>query len=108
ACSGGSPPADAPAAATAAVAAAAAAAGLAGLAEHSLLAAVTGPDGTRYRALETIRQYGAERLGEAGELAEAHTRHLRWCLAEAEALGDSRVSDWSEGRPHGAPATPHP
>ena len=39
-----------------------AAAGLAGLAEHSLLTAITGPDGTRYRALETIRQYGAERL----------------------------------------------
>jgi len=81
-----------------AVAAADAAAGLARLAEDSLLAAVTGPDGTRYRALETIRQYGAERLGEAGELAEAHARHLRWCLAEAEALEDSRVSDWPEGR----------
>ena len=74
------------------------AAGLAGLAEHSLLAAVTGPDGTRYRALETIRQYGAERLGESGELAEAHVRHLRWCLAEADALEDALVSERAEGR----------
>jgi predicted ATPase/plasmid maintenance system antidote protein VapI len=74
------------------------AAGLAGLAEHSLLAAVTGPDGTRYRALETIRQYGAERLGECGELAEAHTRHLRWCLAEADALEDALVLERAEGR----------
>jgi predicted ATPase len=74
------------------------AAGLAGLAEHSLLAAVTGPDGTRYRALETIRQYGAERLAERGELAEAHVRHLRWCLAEADALQDALVSERAEGR----------
>jgi predicted ATPase/DNA-binding CsgD family transcriptional regulator len=72
--------------------------GLAGLAEHSLLDAVTAPDGTRYRALETIRQYGAERLGETGELAEAHMRHLRWCVAEAAALEDSLVSDRAEGR----------
>jgi predicted ATPase/DNA-binding CsgD family transcriptional regulator len=78
--------------------AAEAAAGLAGLAEHSLLGAITGPDGTRYRVLETIRQYGAERLGEAGELAEAHARHLRWCLAEADALEDSLVSDRAEWR----------
>ena len=42
---------------------------LAALAEHSLLVAVAAADGTRYRALETIRQYGAERLAEAGELA---------------------------------------
>jgi predicted ATPase len=75
-----------------------AAAGLAGLAEHSLLAAVTGPDGTRYRALETIRQYGAERLSECGELAEAHVRHLRWCLAEADALEDALVSERAEGQ----------
>jgi predicted ATPase/DNA-binding CsgD family transcriptional regulator len=75
-----------------------AATGLAGLAEHSLLAAVTGPDGTRYRALETIRQYGAERLSECGELAEAHVRHLRWCLAEADALEDALASERAEGR----------
>ena len=76
------------------------AAGLVGLAEHSLLGAVTGPDGTRYRALETIRQYGAERLGEADELTEAHARHLRWCLAEAGALEASLAP----GRPAGRAA----
>jgi len=91
------PPAGALAAATVDAAAAEAAAGLAGLAEHSLLAALTGPDGTRYRALETIRQYGAERLGQVGELAEARARHLRWCLAQADALEDSLVSDSAEG-----------
>src|SRR5579859_652782 len=74
------------------------AAGLAGLADNSLLVAVAGPDGTRYRALETIRQYGTERLEEADELAEAHARHLRWCLAEAEALDESVVSDRADAR----------
>ena len=88
----GWPPTGAPAAAIPA------AAGLAGLAEHSLLAAVTGPDGTRYRALETIRQYGAERLSQSGELAEARVRHLRWCLAGADALEDALVSARAEGR----------
>jgi len=74
------------------------AAGLAGLTDHSLLVAVAGTDGTRYRAPETIRQYGAGRLHEAGELAEAHARHLRWCLSEAEALDESLVSDRAQGR----------
>ncbi len=73
------------------------AAGLAGLADHSLLTAVAAPGGTRYRALETIRQYGAERLAEAGELAEAHARHLRWCLAEAGALGEDLASGKTAG-----------
>jgi predicted ATPase/DNA-binding CsgD family transcriptional regulator len=60
---------------------------LAALADQSLLVAGGSPDGTRYRALETIRQYGQERLAEAGEQAEAHVRHLRWCLATGETLG---------------------
>ena len=40
---------------------------LARLADHSLLVVVAGPGGTRYRMLETIRQYGAERMVEGGE-----------------------------------------
>jgi predicted ATPase/DNA-binding CsgD family transcriptional regulator len=63
------------------------AAGLATLADQSLLVAIPASGGTRYRALETIRQYGAERLDEAGETTEAHTRHLRWCLDVGTALG---------------------
>jgi predicted ATPase/DNA-binding CsgD family transcriptional regulator len=78
--------------------AARAADGLAALAGYSLLAAVTGPDATRYRVLETIRQYGAERLGETAELTEAHHRHLRWCLTEADALEESLASDRADGR----------
>jgi predicted ATPase/DNA-binding SARP family transcriptional activator/DNA-binding CsgD family transcriptional regulator len=76
---------------------AAAAAGLAGLADHSLLTAVAGSDGTRYRVLETIRQYGTERLAEADELTEAHARHLRWCLAEADTLEEPLASGRAAG-----------
>ena len=59
---------------------------LATLADQSLLIAIAGPGGTRYRALETIRQYGDDRLDEAGESVEARSRHLRWCLDESAAL----------------------
>jgi predicted ATPase/DNA-binding CsgD family transcriptional regulator len=62
------------------------ASGLAALADQSLLLKVAKPDGTHYRALETIRQYGAERLDEAGEAGEARSRHLRWCLRESAVL----------------------
>jgi predicted ATPase/DNA-binding CsgD family transcriptional regulator len=67
--------------------------GLARLAEQSLLIVTTPPGGTRYRALETIRQYGSERLAEAGELTDFRTRHLRWCLVEAADLAVART-DW--------------
>ncbi len=61
------------------------------LAEHSLLVPVPDPTGTRYRALETVRQYGAARLAWAGDCA--HARHLRWCLAAAARLDSERSPD---------------
>jgi predicted ATPase/DNA-binding CsgD family transcriptional regulator len=57
------------------------------LAEQSLVVVVPGPGGTRYRALESIRQYGADRLDEAGEGDAVRERHLRWCAAVAAELG---------------------
>ncbi|MFD8695733.1 ATP-binding protein [Kitasatospora purpeofusca] len=65
--------------------------GLGRLAEQSLLTAVPSAHGTRYRALETIRQYGAERLDGAGESARARGRHLDWCLSGADGL--ARATD---------------
>ncbi|MYZ13141.1 LuxR C-terminal-related transcriptional regulator, partial [Streptomyces sp. SID337] len=62
--------------------------GLGRLAEHSLLTAVPSATGTRYQALETIRQYGTEQLVHAGELTGVRSRHLAWCLAGAEDLRD--------------------
>jgi predicted ATPase len=62
-------------------------AALARLADQSLLVLVADPSGTRYRALETIRQYGAGRLEAEGEAGQAAGRHLGWCLDAGAALG---------------------
>ncbi len=70
---------------------------LAGLADQSLLVAVADPAGTRYRALETIRQYGVGRLDDVGESVVASSRQLSWCLDTGAALeADARddVSGW--------------
>jgi len=45
------------------------------LASKSLVTAETGADGTRYRLLETVRQYAADRLAEAGGTRAARQRH---------------------------------
>ncbi|NMO57571.1 ATPase [Actinoplanes sp. TBRC 11911] len=60
--------------------------GLARLTEQSLLAALPAADGTRYRMLEIIRQYGVSQLAENDELAGAWAQHLMWCSALAAAL----------------------
>jgi hypothetical protein len=66
---------------------------LAGLADQSLLVPSWDSGGTGYRALETIRQYGAERLTDAGEWADVHARHLGWCLDVAATLGSHSEND---------------
>jgi predicted ATPase len=52
------------------------------LVEKSLVA--VDAEGERYRLLESVRQYGQERLNEAGEEDQAHARHLAFYLALAE------------------------
>ncbi|MGA4799197.1 AfsR/SARP family transcriptional regulator [Streptomyces lavendulocolor] len=50
---------------------------LASLVDKSLVVAVPAPDGDmRYRLLETVGEYAAERLDEAGDRAGAEHRHL--------------------------------
>ncbi|TMR94651.1 helix-turn-helix transcriptional regulator [Nonomuraea basaltis] len=49
-----------------------------GLVEKSVLAREEHPSMMRYRLLETIRQYGRERLRESGEEAELKARHRDW------------------------------
>ena len=70
--------------------------GLARLAEHSLLLVRRG-EPTRYRALETIRQYGVEQLVAAGELDRVRAGHERWCRHAVAQLGrtDARNVDES-------------
>ncbi|CAL9596248.1 hypothetical protein SUDANB121_05358 [Nocardiopsis dassonvillei] len=55
------------------------------LVERSLAIAVEGPDGVRYRLLETIAAYARERLEAAGEADAVRLRHLRHLAALAAA-----------------------
>ena len=74
--------------------------GLARLADNSLAVARPGSE-TRYRVLETIRQYGVDQLEQVGELEEVRARQVRWCLATAEELverADEDVEDYVQGR----------
>jgi predicted ATPase/DNA-binding NarL/FixJ family response regulator len=56
------------------------------LVDKSLVIAEERDGEARYRLLETIREYAADRLVEAGEAAATRDRHLAWLLAFVEAL----------------------
>ncbi|ANP51537.1 putative ATPase/DNA-binding SARP family transcriptional activator [Streptomyces griseochromogenes] len=60
------------------------------LAEKSLVWVEPRQDEVRYRLLETIRQYAAERLRDAGERAAIEARHRSFYLALAEARDRER------------------
>lgn len=51
---------------------------LARLVDRSLVVVIDGPDGARYRLLETVATYCLERLAEAGEKARISDRHARY------------------------------
>jgi non-specific serine/threonine protein kinase len=57
---------------------------LAGLVDKALVVVEGQADAARYRFLETVRQYAAERLLASGEEATLRARHRDWCLALAE------------------------
>ena len=60
---------------------------LAGLVERSLIAIERQEDGeTRYRLLETMREYGQQRLRERGAHAACERRHAHYYMALAERL----------------------
>src|SRR5829696_2051909 len=54
------------------------------LVDKSLVVAREEGGETRYRLLETVRQYGSERLSESDEAAEFRERHVGYYLALAE------------------------
>jgi predicted ATPase/DNA-binding CsgD family transcriptional regulator len=67
---------------------------LAELADHSLLRQVGRDDEEpRYMMLETIREYGLERLEASGDTAELHEAHSAFFLALAEAGAAQLKSD---------------
>jgi predicted ATPase/class 3 adenylate cyclase len=55
---------------------------LANLIEKSLV--VLDAEGSRYRMLETVRQYAVERLAQSGEATTLRGRHLDWCIELAD------------------------
>ncbi len=57
---------------------------LAALVDKSLVVVEEQDGQARYRMLETLRAYGLEKLGQAGEGAMIRSRHQRWLLALAE------------------------
>ena len=74
---------------------------LSGLFDKSLVATSEGPTGTtRYALLETLREYGRERLAHRGETDELRRRHLDFFLAVAEEaepeLRGPEQKDWFE------------
>ena len=64
--------------------------GLVSLVDRSLLQMVPDTSPGRYRMLETIREYGLERLEEAGELESARVAHARY-FAELAARAEPRL-----------------
>jgi predicted ATPase len=54
------------------------------LLDKSLLSCDAGDAGTRYRLLETVREYAAERLREAGETDAIRERHAKFFVSLAE------------------------
>ncbi|QLL06540.1 helix-turn-helix transcriptional regulator [Mycobacterium vicinigordonae] len=72
------------------------------LVDKSLIVAEEAHGAMRYRLLETVRQYGLEKLGESGEADTVRTRHRDYYLAtaaalEARAAGDgSPLLQWAE------------
>lgn len=65
---------------------------LARLVDHSLVIADE-DDQIRYRVLETVRQYGLNKLVEAGESDEARLRHARYFAAQADEIDDRLLGD---------------
>jgi predicted ATPase/DNA-binding CsgD family transcriptional regulator len=72
--------------------------GIASLHDKHLLVETRTTDGeTRYEMLQTIREYGLERLAASAEHADTRRRHASWCLELAEAAvtgltGSGRVA----------------
>lgn len=60
---------------------------LASLVEKSILQRDLSMQPPRYSLLETVRQFGRQKLKELGEEIERQTKHLEWILELARALG---------------------
>jgi non-specific serine/threonine protein kinase len=57
-------------------------------------------EGERYRMLDTVREFGAERLASSGEQASCRARHIAWYLAMARYFGAHFADDDQMDRYH--------
>jgi predicted ATPase/class 3 adenylate cyclase len=69
---------------------------LVGLVDKSMVVADRGSDGTRFRLLETLRQFAAERLAESDDARDLRDWHLRHYVEVAQETG--RL--WASSRQH--------
>lgn len=60
---------------------------VAALVDQSMVMVESGLTGRRFRLLETMRQFGAERSFESGETIWVAERHARWCAQENDRIG---------------------
>ena len=67
------------------------------LIDKSMVTLQLSPNGTRYRLLETLREYGRQRLAEAGESERARNAHLEHFVDHAETTYDAWVHSGSDG-----------
>jgi predicted ATPase/DNA-binding CsgD family transcriptional regulator len=66
---------------------------LIGLVNKSVLLREDGDGGTRYRLLDTLREFGAEQLAGSGREPEFRARHLDYYLAMAEQFHQDPLTD---------------
>ncbi len=66
------------------------------LVDKSLVVAEEKPRGTRYRLLETIRQYAQEKLGASGDGDAVRARHRDYYLAMTAALDAPKRTDYDQ------------
>jgi len=66
------------------------------LVDKSLVVADDGGGSTRYRLLETVRQYAAEKLGESGEADAVRSRHRDYYTSLAAAVDAPAGSDYEQ------------
>ena len=71
--------------------------GVGQLVDKSLVVADETSLGTRYRLLETIRQYALERLDDEGVTDAVRRRHAEWCVGVHRARSRSRCSVRTNG-----------
>jgi tetratricopeptide (TPR) repeat protein len=66
------------------------------LVDRSVLAAERGRSGVRFRMLELVRHYAAERLAESGEAVDIRRAHAAWCASLADGAARFGGDDHAE------------